>query len=73
MTQYRAFDCILLSCHVRVSEFQSESTLYSLPKCQGTPSSKQVPDLSLTDSNAIPTHNVLVCKRTLNHLAKLAF
>ena len=45
MTQYRAFDCILLSCHVRVSEFQSESTLYSLPNCQGTPSLKQVPDL----------------------------
>ena len=27
---------------------------------------------SLSDSNEIPTHNHLVCKRTLNHLAKLA-
>ena len=26
-------------------KFKSESTLYSLPKCQGTPFLKQVPDL----------------------------
>ena len=27
---------------------------------------------SLSDSNGIRTHNHLVCKQTLNHLAKLA-
>ena len=30
-------------------------------------------NLSLSDSNGIWTHNHLVRKRTLNHLAKLAF
>ena len=35
---YRAFDCMLLSCHVRVSEWIH--TLY-LSECQGTPCSKQ--------------------------------
>ena len=34
--------CILLSRHIRV---QSESTLDSLPECQGTPCSKQAPYL----------------------------
>ena len=34
---YDAFDCMLLSCHVRLSE----STLNSVPECQGTPCSKQ--------------------------------
>ena len=58
-------------CHVTY-EFQSESTLCSLPQCQGTPCSKQAPYLKFKDSNGIRTHNLLVCKRTLNHLAKLA-
>ena len=35
---YGAFDCMFLSCHVRVSEWIC--TLY-LPECQGTPCSKQ--------------------------------
>ena len=35
---YGAFDCMLLSCHVRLSEWIH--TLY-LPECQGTPCSKQ--------------------------------
>ena len=38
---YGAFDCIVLSGH----EFQSESTFYSLPVCQGTPCLKQRPYL----------------------------
>ena len=39
-------------CYCRVThEFQSESTLYSLPECQGTPYLKQVPYLKfLSDS-----------------------
>ena len=45
---------------------------YSLPECQGTPCLKHVPYLKLSDSNGIRTHNHLVRKRTLNHLAKLA-
>ena len=33
-------------CYYHVTyEFQSESTLYSLPECQGTPCSKQAPYL----------------------------
>ena len=36
-------------------EFQSESTLYSFPECQGTPGSKQVPYLKLSDCNEIRT------------------
>ena len=44
--------------HHLTYEFQCESTLYSLPKCQGTPCSKQALYLKL------------VRKRTLKHLAK---
>ena len=60
-------------CYCRVThEFQSESTLYSLPECQGTPYLKQVPYLKfLSDSIEIGTHIHLVRKQT--HLAKLAF
>ena len=36
---YGAFDCMFLSCHVRVSE--CINTLY-LPECQGTPCSAYV-------------------------------
>ena len=39
---YDAFDCMFLSCHVRVSEWIH--SLYS-PECQGTPCSKQAPHL----------------------------
>ena len=57
-------------CYYHVTyEFQSESTLYSVPECQGIPCSKQAP---LSDSNEIRTHNHLVRKRTLNHLASFA-
>ena len=37
---------LLTVCYYHVTyEFQSESTLYSLPECQGTPCSKQAPYL----------------------------
>ena len=66
---YSAFDCMFLSCHVRVSEW-----IHTLqfPECQGTPCSKQVQNLKFKwlqrDSNPEP----LSCKRTLDHFAKLA-
>ena len=52
---YGAFDCMLLSCHVRVWEWIH--TL-PLPECQGTPCSKQAPYLNIKwlqrDSNPQP-------------------
>ena len=51
----------------------SEFTLFSLPECQRTPCLKQAPYLKISGSNEIRTHNRLVRKRTLNHLAKLAW
>ena len=56
------------SYHI-INEFQSESTLCTLPECQGTPCSKQAPYLKFKwqqrNSNPQPLR-----KRTLNHLAK---
>ena len=66
---YGAFDCMFLSCHVRVSEWIH--TLY-LPEFQGTPCTKQARILKFKWLQLIRTHNHLVHKRTLNHLAKLA-
>ena len=60
--------CMLLSCHVRVSEWIH---ILLLGECQGTPCSKQTPYLKLSDSNEIVTHNHSVRKRTFNNLAKL--
>ena len=52
---YTAFDCMFLSRHVHISEWIQ--TLF-LPKCQGTPCSKQVRDLKFKclqlDSNPQP-------------------
>ena len=52
---YGAFDCMLLSCHIPVSEWLH--TLY-LPQCQGTPCSKQARNLKVRwlqrDSNPEP-------------------
>ena len=46
--------CYVTVCYYHVTyEVQSESTLYSLPECQGTPCSKQAPYLNLSDSNGI--------------------
>ena len=51
---YCAFDCMLLSCHVRVSV----NPLYSWPICQGTPCSKLASYLKFKwhqrDSNTQP-------------------
>ena len=58
---------MLLSCHAHVLEW-----IYNLewPECQGSPCSKQARYLILSDSNGIRSHNHLVRKRTLIHLAK---
>ena len=65
---YGAFDCMFSSCHIRVLEWMH--TLY-LPECQGIPCSKLAPNIwSLSDCNGTQTHNHLILKQTLNHLAK---
>ena len=67
-------ECLLECCYHVTYEFQRESTLYSLPECQGTILAQIRRHIwSLNDSNEIRTHNHLVRKRTLNHLVKLAF
>ena len=52
---YSTFDCMSLPCHVGV---QIESTLCSLPECQGMPCSRQVQNLKFKwlqlDSNPQP-------------------
>ena len=53
-------------------EFRSESTLYSCLNVKELPARSKQHIWSLTDSNRIRTHNHLVRKRTLIHLAKLA-
>ena len=58
---------VCISCHVTYA-LQSESTLYS---CQGTPCSKQARNLKFKWLDWTRTHNNLVRKRTLTHLAKL--
>ena len=62
-------DCMLLSCHVRVSKWIYSIVCMNvrelLAQCR-----RHV--WSSSDSNEIRTHNHLVPKRTLNHLAKLA-
>ena len=63
---------LLCYCHV-MYEFQSESTPYSLPECQGTPCSKQAPYLKFKWQQRDSIQNHLVCERTLNHLSKLAY
>ena len=50
---------IITVCYHVMYEFLSESTLNSLPECQGTPWLKQMPCLKLRDSNVIWTHNQL--------------
>ena len=65
---YGPFDCMFLSCHVRVPE--SIHTI-SFPGCQGTSCSKQARYLMLSVRNQTQTHNHLVHKQKINHLAKL--
>ena len=52
--------------------FQSESTLYSCLNVKELLAQNRCDIWSLSDSNGIQTHNHLVPKQTLNHLAKLA-
>ena len=66
--------CILDLSKLLMNEFhykhiKSKFDAKLLPECQGTPCSKQARNLKV---NWIRTHNHLVHKRTLNHLAKLA-
>ena len=61
---YDAFDCIFLSCHLCISEWIH--TIY-LPEYQ-----IRHKIWSLSDCSKTETHNHLLRKRTLNHLAKLA-
>ena len=63
-----AFHSVLLSCHVRVSEWIY--TLY-FPECQGTCCSIRYDIWSLSDNNGMRTQNHLVCEGTFNHLARL--
>ena len=56
----------------RSYEFQSESTLYSCLNVKELLAQNKCDIWSLSDSNGIRTHNYLVCKTALNHLAKLA-
>ena len=50
-------ECLSAWC-IWLNKFQSESTLYSLPECQGTSCSKQAPYIwSLSDSNGIRNSN----------------
>ena len=66
---YRAFNCIFLSCHIRI---QSESTLYDCQNVKELLARSRCEIWSLSDCNWARTHNHLVHKRTLNHLAELA-
>ena len=52
--------------------FQSESTHYSCRNVKELLAQKRCNIWVLSGSNGIRTHNHLVCKRTLNHLAKQA-
>ena len=64
---YHAIDCIFLSCHVRVSEWIH--TLYLLVvKELLARNTRNIQ--SLSDCNGSRTHNKLVRRRTLSHLAK---
>ena len=59
------FDCMFLSCHVHVSEW--------IMNVKGLLAWNRRDIWSLRDCNGIRTYNFLVRKRTLNHLAKLAW
>ena len=59
------------SCHVTYA-FQSESTLYSCPNVKELLAQSRCEIWSLSDCNCTWTHNHLVRKKPLKHLAKLA-
>ena len=66
---YGAFDCVLFSCRIRVSEW---ITLYSYLNVKEHLAQNRYDIWSLGDRNRIRTHNHLVHKGILNHLVKLA-
>ena len=66
---YGAFDCVLFSCRIRVSEW---ITLFSYLNVKEHLAQNRYDIWSLGDRNGIRTHNHLVCKGTLNRLVKLA-
>ena len=62
----------LIVCYYHATyDFQSESTLYSYLNVKELLAQNRRPIFHLSDSNGIRTHNHLVCKRTVKHLAKL--
>ena len=66
-------DYMLSSCHVQVLDWIY--TLSFLPECQGTPCSKQTPNLEFKwqqFDSGIETQSHLNCKLILSHLAKMA-
>ena len=67
---YGAFDCIFLSCHVRVSEWIHLQSCLNVKDLLAR-SRRKIG--SFSDCNWTPTQNYLAGKRTLKHLAKLAF
>ena len=62
---YGAFDCIFLSCYVRVS------TLYGCLNVKKILARSRREIWSLSDCNWTRTHNHLIRKGTLNHLVSL--
>ena len=67
----RARILAVCSCHVTYA-FQSESTLYNCLNLKELLARSRREIWSLNHCNLTQTQNHLVCKRTLNHLAKLA-
>ena len=63
---------IMTVCYYHVTYvFQNEFTLSSYLNVKERLARNRCDIWSLSDSNGIQTHDHLVCKRTLNHLAKL--
>ena len=61
----------LTVCYYHVTyKFQSKSTLYSLPECQGLLARSRHHIWSLIDSNKIQTHNHLVRKKDTQPFSK---
>ena len=65
---YGAFDCMLLSCYVRVSEWIHTLVCLNVKELLAR---RRHHMYNLSHRNEIWTQNHFVCKRTLNHLAKL--
>ena len=64
--------CLTISSYHVTYAFQSESTLYSSLNIKEPLTRNRREIWTLCDWNGARTHNRLVRKRTLNHLAKLA-